>query len=64
MPSERFLEVLVREMGPRLFRHDFFARRFPELFDVFLGPQRFAFLGRTTFTCPLDVGKWEPKKRP
>lgn len=64
MASERFQEVLAREMGPRLFRHDFFGRRFPELIDLFLGPQQFAFLGRTTFICPLDIGKWEPKCAP
>jgi hypothetical protein len=62
--SKQFEEILVHEMGPRLFRHDFFARRFPELIDLFPGQERFGFLGRTTFACPLDLSKWEPKSAP
>jgi hypothetical protein len=61
MRSELFLETITREAAPRLFRNDFFARRFPELIDIFAGPQRFAFLGRTTFACPFDFDKWYPK---
>jgi len=62
--SKQFEEILVHEMGPRLFRHDFFAKRFPELIDLFPGQERFGFLGRTTFACPLDLSKWEPKSGP
>jgi hypothetical protein len=61
MPSELFLKMFERELAPRLFRDDFFARRFPELIDTFSAPERFSFLGRTTFACPIDSDKWEPK---
>jgi hypothetical protein len=63
-PSSKFEDLFIKDRGPNIYQHTFFARRFHELIDYFLPPARFNLEIRSVGECPFPFDNWAAATSP